>query len=146
MGPDLPLLILLLACMASPSVAIKLKFATRECLTQTLQAQQRFWGSFVSLPDQHGIQRPYRLTITSPSGAQVYESDPRREGTFSQVPLESGRHSFCLSESFENPQHLEQAMRTPHHQALRSGPGSGLCGSVCKERPGRSAEASGVVG
>lgn len=118
MAPAMALM-LLLACMAAPSVAVKLKFATRECVSHTLQAQQRFWGSFVSLPDQHGLRRLYRLSITSPSGAQVYESAAERDGSFSQVPLEAGRYSFCLTESFESPAQLEQAMRTPHHQALR---------------------------
>jgi hypothetical protein len=114
-------LLMLLACMARPSAALKLKFATRECLTHTLQAQQRFWGSYVSMPDLYSLRRLYRLSITSPNGTQLYDS-VAREDTFGLVAFEGGRYSFCLTESFESPDHLEQALRTPHHQALRSGP------------------------
>ena len=65
------LLSLVLALCLHACEAVKLKFATQECMEYELHMYTAFYGSYVALPDANNHLAQYMLTITAPSSTKV---------------------------------------------------------------------------
>lgn len=65
------LLSLVLALCMHACDAVKLKFATQECMEYELHMYTAFYGSYVALPDANNHLAQYMLTITAPSSTKV---------------------------------------------------------------------------
>lgn len=66
------LLSLVLALCMHACDAVKLKFATQECMEYELHMYTAFYGSYVALPDANNHLAQYMLTITAPSSTKVW--------------------------------------------------------------------------
>lgn len=96
-APSLPLLAALLLLLPTLTPAIKLKFATEECMVYTFNQYEYFYGSFVAMPPKGSTQtHKYDLLVSAPSGAALYEVHGESEASFHLVPVENGAHKFCL--------------------------------------------------
>lgn len=70
-APALLLSLVLALCMHACD-AVKLKFATQECMEYELHMYTAFYGSYVALPDANNHLAQYMLTITAPSSTKVW--------------------------------------------------------------------------
>jgi hypothetical protein len=102
--PTALLLLSILALLTAPSQAIKLKFATEECMVYTFNQYEYFYGSYVAMLPKSAsgsAAAKYDLHVTAPSGQSLYEVTGESEATFHLVPVETGAHKFCLK--FNSP-------------------------------------------
>lgn len=91
-----PWLAALLLAVLHGADAVKLKFRYEECLTHEFKAYEPFYGSFVAMPDFHGVQAKYDVSIQAPSGSMVYQVIGESDGKFNLITYETGRYKFCL--------------------------------------------------